>query len=302
MENLTDIAVFVQVVQSGSFTRAAERLKLSRSVVSKYINRLEGRLDARLLNRTTRQISLTEVGKVFFDHTRQGLQAIEEAESEVTRLQGKPRGVLRINAPMSFGILHIAPALAAFQAQYPEVLIDLNLDDRKVDVIEEGFDISVRITAELPDSTLIAKRIASCKHAIVATPEYLQQHGKPTAPGQLTRHKILSYQHQDHALEWRFRNTKGEELLVSLNSNLQINNSLALKEALLSDMGICRMPSFMIDKEIKNGRLQELFDSYEILEVSIYLVYPQRRYLSPKVAAFIDFFSTQIATNANWKI
>tara|TARA_R110001592_G_scaffold72078_1_gene219956 strand:- start:542 stop:1447 length:906 start_codon:yes stop_codon:yes gene_type:complete len=300
MDKLTDIVVFVQVVQSGSFTKAAERLKLSRSVVSKYISRLEDRLNARLLNRTTRKLSLTEVGKVFYEHTRLGLQEIEDAESEVTRLQDKPRGVLKINAPMSFGVLYIAPALANFRHQYPEIIIDLHLDDRQVDVIEEGFDISVRITAELTDSTLIAKKIASCKHAIVATPKYLKQYGKPAYPSQLTSHNILSYQHQDHALEWKFRDINGEDVLVQLSSSLQINSSLALKEALLSDMGICRMPTFMVANEVNKGKLQVLFDDYRILEVSIYLLYPQRRYLSPKVNAFIDFFSKNIAEKANW--
>lgn len=295
MENLTDIAVFVQVVKSGSFTTAAERLQLSRSVVSKYLSRLEERLDARLLNRTTRRLSLTEVGKVFYEHASLGLQEIEEAESAVTRLQGKPRGILKINAPMSFGIMHIAPSLPAFQKKYPEVLIDMNLDDRKVDVIKEGFDISVRITTELPDSTLIAKRIAPCKHVIVATPAYLEKYGKPNSPHQLSKHKILSYQHQDHALEWQLKNSRGENVTVSLSSSLQMNNSLALKAAMLGHMGISRMPSFVVGNEIKEGLLVTLFNDYEILEASIYLVYPQRRFLSPKVNAFIDYFSKQIS-------
>tara|TARA_R100001143_G_scaffold63254_1_gene69187 strand:+ start:3766 stop:4677 length:912 start_codon:yes stop_codon:yes gene_type:complete len=300
MENLSDIAVFVRVVQSGSFTAAAERLQLSRSVVSKYISRLEEQLNARLLNRTTRQLSLTEVGKVFYEHARRGLQEIEEAESELTRLQGKPRGILRINTPMSFGILHIASLLPGFQKMYPEIFVDMALDDRKVDVIEEGFDISVRITVNLPDSTLIAKKIAPCKHAIVATPDYLKTYGTPVSPAQLSQHKILTYQHQDHATEWQLINTKGDTVSVPLTSNLQMNNSLALKEALLGHMGIARMPTFIVGNEIQDGRLTTLFNDFEILEASIYLLYPQRRYLSTKVKAFIDYFSEQISETPYW--
>jgi len=204
MDSLTDIAVFIQVVDSGSFTAAAERLSLSKSVVSKYVTRLEGRLGARLLNRTTRRLSLTEVGRSFYERSRRGLQEIEDAEAEVSRLQGEPRGTLRLNTPMSFGILHIAPALPEFLRHYPEVSVDMNLDDRKVDVIEEGFDLSVRIS-DLPDSSLVARRLARCRHAVVAAPAYLEQHGTPTTPDELRRHNIITYRYQETAHNWHFR-------------------------------------------------------------------------------------------------
>jgi len=169
MEALNDVAVFVQVVECGSFTAAAERLGLSRSVVSKYITRLEGRLGARLLNRTTRRLSLTETGHLFFQRSQRALLEIEEAEAEVSRLQEAPRGKLRINSPMSFGILHIAPALPEFLARYPDLSVEMNLDDRQVNLVEEGFDLAIRI-AELPESSLIARRLAPCRHAVCATP------------------------------------------------------------------------------------------------------------------------------------
>ena len=191
MKSLTDIAVFVQVVESGSFTAAAERLDISKSVVSKYVTRLEDYLGARLLNRTTRRLSLTEVGRVFYDRSRKGLADIEDAQLEVSRLQAEPRGTLRINVPMSFGILHVAPALPEFQRQYPDLTVDMNLDDRKVDVIEEGFDVSVRIS-ELPDSSLVARRIAPCRHAVVASPSYLEQHGTPVSMATAARASVAS--------------------------------------------------------------------------------------------------------------
>jgi DNA-binding transcriptional LysR family regulator len=170
MENLSDIAVFVQVVESSTFTAAAERLGMSRPVVSKYISRLEDRLGARLLNRTTRRLSLTEAGQAFFVRSQRGLQEIEAAEAEVSQLQQTPRGKLRINTPMSFGILHIAPAMRDFLVPYPELSIDMNLDDRQVDLIEEGFDLAIRI-AELPDSSLIAQRLGPCRHVVCAAAE-----------------------------------------------------------------------------------------------------------------------------------
>ncbi|MCW8903518.1 LysR family transcriptional regulator [Sedimenticola sp.] len=299
MDSLTDIAVFTQVVDSGSFTAAAERLSLSKSVVSKYVTRLEDRLGARLLNRTTRRLSLTEIGRVFYERSLRGLQEIEEAEAQVSRLQGKPRGTLRLNTPMSFGILHIAPALPDFLRRYPEISVDMNLDDRQVDVIEEGFDLSVRIS-ELPDSALIARRLAPCRHAVVASPEYLEQNGIPTTPDNLRHHNIISYRYQASAREWHFRDSDKKMISVPISGTVQMNNSLALREALLGGIGMARTPTFVVGQDIQSGRLKQVLTNYETLEVSIYLVYPQRRHLSPKVRAFVDYFAERISDNPYW--
>jgi DNA-binding transcriptional LysR family regulator len=299
VDSLTDIAVFVQVVDSGSFTTAAERLQISRSVVSKYVSRLEDRLGARLLNRTTRRLSLTEVGQVFYERSRKGLADIDEAQAEVSRLQGEPRGTLRINAPMSFGILHVAPALPAFQAQYPGLTVDMNLDDRKVDVIEEGFDLSIRIS-DLPDSSLVARRIAPCRHVVVASPAYLEQHGTPRTPAELQGHNIISYRYQESMLHWHFKKAGQNAESVAVSGTLQMNNSLALRAALLAGAGIMRTPTFLVGEDVREGRLVALLPGYETLELAIYLVYPERRYLSPKVRAFIEFMSAQIGERPNW--
>ena len=299
MDSLTDIVVFVRVVDDGSFTRAAERLKLSRSVVSKYVTRLEGRLGARLLNRTTRRLSLTEAGRIFYERSRRGLQDIEEAEAEVSRLQEKPRGVLRINSPMSFGILHIAPALPEFLAQHPEVSVEMNLDDRVVDVIEEGFDVSIRI-AEMPDSSLIARRLAPCRHVIVAAPAYLEKHGTPRTPEDLRDHNIISFSYQTSAYDWHFISPDNKQISVPVSGSMQANNSLALREALLRGVGITRTPTFVVGKDVQDGRLLPILGNYRTLEVSIYLVYPQRRHLSPKVRAFVDFMADRISEPPYW--
>ena len=291
--------MFVRVVDAGSFTRAAEQLRISRPVVSKYVSRLENRLGVRLLNRTTRRLSLTEAGRIFHQRSQRGLQDIEQAEAEVSRLQENPRGVLRLNTPMSFGILHIAPLLPEFQARYPDVSIDMNLDDRQVDVIEEGFDVSVRI-AELPDSSLVARRLAPCRHVVVAAPSYLERHGTPRTPEDLRDHNIITFSYQASMADWHFVAPDKRPVSVAVSGALQVNNSLALREALLAGAGIMRTPTFVVGRDIQAGRLVPLLGNYQALEISIYLVYPQRRHLSPKVRAFVDFMAEKIAATPYW--
>lgn len=299
MDNITDIAVFVQVVESGSFTTAAERLGLSRSVVSKYITRLEDRLGARLMNRTTRRLSLTEAGQTFFTRSQRGLQEIEAAQAEVSHLQEIPRGKLRINAPMSFGILHIAPGLPEFAAQYPELSVDMNLDDRQVDLIEEGFDLAIRI-AELPDSSLVARRLGPCRHVVCASPAYVKQHGTPQTPDDLRKHNAITFRYQDSPNEWRFLTPGGRYASVPVTGSIQMNNSLAIREAVLNGAGITLTPSFIVGEDIKTGRLTQLLPDHRAQEISIYAIYPERRHLLPKVQAFIDFMKQRITDSPYW--
>tara|TARA_R110001583_G_C5641511_1_gene407896 strand:- start:185 stop:1150 length:966 start_codon:yes stop_codon:yes gene_type:complete len=301
LDSLSDIAVFVQVVDSGSFTAAADRLAISKSVVSKYVTRLENQLGARLLNRTTRRLSLTEAGRVFYERSRKGLADIEDAKSEVSRMQSEPRGTLRLNAPMSFGILHVAPALPEFLKRYPEITVDVNLDDRKVDVIEEGFDISVRIS-ELPDSSLVAKRLGPCRHTIVAAPEYLERCGTPRTPEELRDHNIVSYRYQESALAWHFQTPDNKSTAVTVSGSLMMNNSLALRATLLEGVGIARTPTFAVGQDIREGRLIPILRDYDVLDVTIFLVYPQRRHLSPKVRAFVDFMAERITETPYWDV
>jgi DNA-binding transcriptional LysR family regulator len=300
MDPLNDVAVFVQVVNSGSFTAAAEALDMSKSVVSKYVTRLEDRLGARLLNRTTRRLSLTEVGRAFFERSQRGLLEIEEAEAEVSRLQGEPRGQLRLNSPMSFGILHVAPLLPAFQARYPALAVDMVLDDRKVDLVDEGFDLAIRI-GELPDSTLVARRLGPCRHVVCATPEYLARHGVPQTPAELARHPALVFRYHNAPTEWRFTAADGSFHQVHLESRLQMNNSLALREAVLQGAGLTLTPTFVVGADLRAGRLRTVLDGYRAMEVSIYAVYPQRKHLSPKIRAFVDFMAERIEDPPHWE-
>lgn len=300
MESLSDIAVFVQVVRSGSFTAAADKLGLSKSVVSKYVTRLEDRLGARLLHRTTRRLSLTEVGQAFFGRSQRALDEIEEAEAEVSRLQGEPRGSLRLSSPMSFGILHLAPLLPAFQERYPELTVDMVLDDRKADLVDEGFDLAIRI-GELPDSSLVARRLGPCRHVVCGSPEYFARHGVPQSPKELAEHPALTYRYQESPGEWRFVGRDGGYRQVAIDSRLQMNNSLALREAALKGAGVTLTPTFVVGADIQAGRLMAVLTDYKALEISIYAVYPQRKHLSPKVRAFVEFLSEEIADPPYWE-
>ena len=285
---LSDVAAFVCVVQTGSFTAAAEQLNTSKSVISKYITRLEARLGVKLLARTTRRLTLTEIGRTFYEGAQQGLAAIDNAEEAVSFLQGKPRGTLKINAPLSFGALHIAPALEEFIHSYPEMKIDLRFEDRKIDMIKDGFDLTVRITHQL-EGNLIARRIAPCHHALVAAPCYLAKHGTPKEPEDLAAHNVITYQYQDSPWQWEFTGTKSAPKRITVTGSVQMNNSLAIREAVLAGVGISRMPTFAVGEDLKSGRLIQLLPKYSLLQHSIYLVFPDRVHMAPKTRAFIDF-------------
>lgn len=291
MEYLSDIAVFVRVVEAGSFTAAAEKLGLSQSAVSKAVNRLEERLGTRLLNRSTRRLSLTETGTALHDRSQHALAEIEEAELEVARLQMEPRGVLRVNAPMSFGILYVSPLVPEFLERYPALTIDLQLDDRLVDLVEEGFDCAIRIKS-LDDSTLIAKKLGPCPQVICASPEYLKRHGTPRTPEELKAHSVLIYTPRATPGEWELRGPDNKKIKIQTQGRLHSNNGIALLQGGLKGLGLMVVPAFYIDNELKAGRLVMVMDDYTIMpEVSIHAVYPERRYLSPKVRVFVDFLA-----------
>jgi DNA-binding transcriptional LysR family regulator len=293
VENLTDIAVFVQVVKASSFTAAANDLRLSRSVVSKYISRLEQRLGVRLLNRTTRRLSLTEAGVRFYEQSRSALDLIENAEGEIHALQAAPSGLLRISAPSSFGVLHLAPLIPRLQQAHPGLSIDLSLDDKLVDVVDTGIDVAIRI-ADLPDSALIAKRIARCRYVVCAAPAYLEKHGTPKTPKDLPGHNCLLFQFWGSPVQWKFLGAEDQFVDVTVRGDVTSNNSLALREMLLGGGGITMAPTFLVGEDIANGRLKALLSSYRFKPLSIYAVYPHRQFLAAKVRAFLEFLSVHI--------
>ena len=288
MDNLTDIAVFVRVVERGSFTLAADDLALSRAVVSKYVSRLEERLGARLMHRTTRRLSLTEAGAALFEASRGAIERIEEAEAAVAQFQSAPKGRLRISAPMSFGILHLGSAVAEFSRAFPEVTIDLKLDDRFVNLIEENVDVAVRIGA-LTDSSLVARRIAKAQAVACAAPAYLEARGEPETPEDLAGHDCLLYSYLSTANVWRFQGPDGRDIPVAVSGPLRVNNGILLADAAAAGRGIVMGPSFYVAPRIRAGELRRILKAYRLPELGIHAVYPQRDFVPPKVRAFVDF-------------
>jgi len=298
LDALTDIAVFVRVVERGSFTLAADDLALSRAVVSKYLSRLEDRLGARLLHRTTRRLSLTEAGAALFEASRGALERIEEAEAVVAQFQSKPRGRLRVSAPMSFGILHLGPAMADFARAYPEITLDVRLDDRFVNLVEDGFDVAVRIGA-LTDSSLVARKLAVTRALACASPAYLAEHGEPETPEDLATHNCLVYSYL--ADLWRFTAPDGREIPVAVKGSLRINNGIVLAEAAVAGHGILVTPSFYVAPLLRSGRLKQVLARYKVKEIGIHAVYPQRGHVPPKVRAFVDFLVQRFGRRPDWE-
>ena len=287
MDRFTSMQAFVAVVETGGFTAAAERVPISRAGVSKHITDLESHLGIRLLNRTTRHTSLTEAGRAYYTRCVQILTDVADSECVATGLSTEPYGMLRINAPMSFGVQQLAPRLHRFRERYPKVEVELNLNDRFIDVIEEGYDIVIRI-AQLKDSSLITRQIAPCQHLLCAAPDYLQQHGIPQNPAELAQHACLHYSHLESGREWRLQGPDGEHR-IAVRGPLTTNNGDVVCRAACDGMGIALLPDFIVAEPIKTGRLQIILPAYCPAELHIYAVYPSRKYMSVKLRHFIDF-------------
>ncbi|CAI2492438.1 LysR family transcriptional regulator [Serratia ficaria] len=290
-DNFAAIPVFVAVVECGSFSAAGVRLGITKSAVSKRITQLESALGARLLHRTTRSLSLTEAGEQYFAYARSACAVAQEGEDALTRLQGRPRGMLRLSVPMVFGRLHVAPLIPRFLAACPDVEINMMMDDKLVDLIEGGYDLAIRI-GSLADSSLVARRMAPCRSVLCAAPAYLERCGRPATPAQLSEHNCLFYSYFRAGSEWQFQGPDGA-VRFQPRGNYQVNNSEALRDALLAGLGICQMPTFIVGEDLAQGRLVELLPAYRLPAHAIYAVYPERRLVPAKVLAFIDFLLSQ---------
>jgi DNA-binding transcriptional LysR family regulator len=301
MDKLTGMAVFARVIDAGSFTAAAAQLGMSKSAVSKAISALEDRLGARLLNRTTRRLALTEVGRAFYERCARIVAEAEEAELAVTHLQLTPRGTLRVNAPMSFGALHLGPALAVFLARYPELKVDLELSDRFVDLLEEGYDVAVRIAAALPDSSLIARRITVDDAVICASPAYWQRHSRPRVPADLERHACVTYAYNPNPREWPFVAADGRPINVRVDGPLHTNNGEATLHVALAGLAVVRLPRFICGPELAPGRLEAVLADAMPPPNGIFAIYPHNRHLSAKVRAFVDFLIERFGPGCDWE-
>ncbi|SNS99041.1 DNA-binding transcriptional regulator, LysR family [Noviherbaspirillum humi] len=298
MEHLAEMMAFAKVVETKSFSAAAVALSSSKSLVSKQVSALEAALGVRLLNRTTRRMSLTEVGAAYYEHCARIAQELDAAAETVTKLQAKPRGVLRITSPVIFAAMHLAPAIDGFMRRYPEVEVELNATDRPVDMVEEGFDLAIRITDHPPPS-MVARRIAPVRWVTCAAPSYLAQHGTPQTPQDLLQHECLMYQGTQHNI-WRYR-VGGREVAVPVRGRCRVNSSEVLIQLALAGAGIVLFPTYVLGPYLKSGRLVHILaDSSANADTDMHAIYFPNRYMQPKVRAFIDHLLAHFGEEPSW--
>lgn len=296
MDRFEEMRVFAAVVDAGSFVRAADALDLSKTAVSRHVSELESRLGVRLLHRTTRKLSLTAEGQVFHARCKSLLGSVEAAEAEITAGSVQPSGVLRLNVPVTFGLMHLAPLWPDFMQRHPQVTLDVSLADRVVDLVEEGFDLAVRI-AQLSSSTLVSRQLATTRMVLCASPEYLRRHGQPQRPADLARHRVLAYSLFHQGEHWAFDGPQGREV-VKVSPVLRTNSGDTCRAAALAHQGVILQPSFLVGEELRRGELVEVLPGHRSGEMCIYAVYPSRQHLAPKVRAMVDFLVEAFRTTA----
>jgi DNA-binding transcriptional LysR family regulator len=287
MDKLESLRAFAKVVELGSFSEAGRALRLSRSAVSKYIGELEDELGVQLLNRTTRRVSPTENGQAYFERVLGILGELDAADQAVTQLQATPRGLLRVNAPMSFGTLQLGPAIAEFMQLYPELRIQLVLSDENVDPLQDGLDVTLRI-ADLESSSLIARKIVPIARVICASPDYFGARGVPSHPNDLRDHNCLTYGFLSTGNQWKLSGKDGDHW-IQPSWTLCVNNAEVLRDAAIAGRGIALIPTFIGEDALRTGRLRTCLDDYQAPPLALYALYPPTRHLAVKVRLFIDF-------------
>ncbi|QRR32442.1 LysR family transcriptional regulator [Hydrogenophaga sp. YM1] len=287
MDKFMEMRAFVAVVESGSFVKAADHLGMSKSAVSRLVGDLEARLGVRLLQRTTRKLSLTEEGDVFRERCTELLSDVEEAEAEITARIGEAAGQLRVNVPVTFGMLYLAPLWPTFMERNPKVMLDVTIGDRMVDLVDEGYDLAVRI-ARLPSSSLISRRLATTRLVLCASPDYLRRHGVPRQPTDLGQHAVITYALLAMGEHWQFQGPEGE-VTVKVSPRMRSNSGDTCCAAALQGQGLVLQPTFLIGPHLLSGALVEVLPRYRSIELGVYAVYPTRKHVSPKVRLMIDF-------------
>lgn len=298
MDKLDAMRALVKVVSSGSYAEAARRLGLTRSAVSKGVMELEQALGARLLDRTTRRVTPTEAGLAYYERCVSILSQIEETEAQVSRLHDEPKGILKVNAPMSFGMLYLGKAISDFMIRYDDLKVELLLTDRFIDPLEEGADVTLRIGTPT-DSSLIARRIAPARIVIVAAPAYIEKHGMPQTPAELVDHKCLSYGHTTSMQRWHLTE-KGQSISVAIGACLSSNNGDVLRDAAVQGIGIANLPTFIVGQDIAAGRLTLVLPDNRPSDLTIHALYAPNRYLAAKTRVFIDFLVDRFGKSPPW--
>ena len=299
MGQLEDMQIFKRVVDAGSITRAAEQLNIAKSAISKRLAELERRLGSQLIQRTTRKSSLTEAGRRYYDRIGPLLEEVEEIHGELASERQALAGSLKVAVPLSFGLTHLAPAIDEFVQQHPELSVEIDFADRKVDIIEEGFDLAFRI-GELADSSLRARKIAPIRHVLCASPEYLARHGRPTTPEQLKRHKLLKYTSQALAGITLFDSGQ-QPHRVQMEPYCVANNGDFLRDMAISGHGIVVLPLFIVYQALARGELVTLLEDYRLAETHAYVLYPPNRHLPRKVRYLVDYLVERFGHTPYWE-
>ncbi|WP_420590746.1 LysR family transcriptional regulator [Bacterioplanoides sp.] len=300
---LDGMVIFTEVVNAGSFTLAAENTGHSTSYISKEINKLEERLGVRLMNRTTRSQSLTAEGEIYFQQCQQIIAEATQAQNALMGQQLEPTGTLRISCPASFGEAQMQPVFSGFLSRYPQVALELDVSNRKVDVIAEGFDVVIRATPQLADSSLISRRVMTSRGITVASPDYLNRKGTPSRPEQLAQqhpdqHECITYSHLKQPRLWQYQNQYGKDIQVEVGSRTLTNSSEMILSLCRDGQGIARIPEFLLTDELQQGTLVELFCDHQRFPIDVFLIYASRKHMSSKVRAFIDFVAEALANEA----
>lgn len=297
MDRLTALKVFRHVAELGSFAEAGRRLGLSAPAVSKNIAELEAHLSARLINRTTRRMALTEEGRTYLEHVVRVLDSLAEADQALCPVKTAPSGVLRVSAPMTVTLTRLSPAIPRFLSRYPDLSLDLHLDDRRVDIVREGFDLAIRGSDRLEDSSLVARKLAVMEHVLCASPAYFAAFGTPEEPSDLKRHNCIRFTLSGHADQWEFRKG-GEVERIRPDGRYKVTSSLAVRDALLAGFGLSLIPLPYVAGDLEAGRLRAALADWSSVATTLYAVYPSRQHVAPKLRAFLDFLLDEFARPA----
>lgn len=288
MDRFTALTVFRHVAELNSFAQAGRRLGLSAPAISKNIAELEARLGARLIHRTTRRMALTEEGRIYLEHVVRGLDALAEADQALCPVKAAPSGVLRVSAPMTVTLTRLSTAIPAFLARHPALRLDLDLDDRRVDIVREGFDLAIRGSDHLEDSSLVARRLAVMPHVLCGAPSYFAVHGVPASPAELGAHACIRFSLSGHADTWEFRQD-GRVERIAVDARYSVTSSLAVRDALRAGLGLSLIPRPYVEEDLETGRLQAALEDWRTVETTLHAVYPSRQHVAPKIRAFLDF-------------
>lgn len=299
MDRFENMNAFVRVVEAGSISAAADRMDVAKSVVSRRLKELEEHLGVELFHRTTRQMNLTDSGRAFYQQSVRILADILEAEHATSQFHGALKGNLKVAVPLSFGLMHLGPAITDFLQTHPDIEFDLDFNDRQVDLLAEGFDLAIRI-ASLPDSSLIARRLAPIQAVMCASPAYLERMGTPQTPEQLVKHRCLVYNLISNSDNWNVHDTAGQSIKTRIIPYLKASNGEFLRDAAVDGLGIVLLPAFIVYREIERGALVPILTGYHYTQLAAYAIYPQTRHLSQRVRAFVDFLSKRFEGMPYW--